>query len=202
MSVASNRKGMLLVISGPSGAGKSKLCECLLQEDRRFQFSVSATTRAKRQGEECGKHYYFLSKTEFQSKADGGEFLEWAVVHGHLYGTLRKEVLANLSSGLDVLLDIDSQGAHNVSVAMPDCVTVFIMPPSYTSLRERLRTRNTDQDTEIERRLANAKKEIEQLFSYHYAIINTTLEEAMAQLRAIVVAERLRTMRFNPVIPL
>lgn len=195
------QKGMLLVVSGPSGVGKGTLCNRLLQEDPRFEFSVSATTRGRREGEEHGKHYFFLTEEEFQAHVDAGDFLECALVHGHRYGTLRMEVRRSLEAGHDVLLDIDPQGARHVSAAMPDCVTVFILPPTYAMLRHRLRTRNTEQESEIARRLSNAKGEIEQLDKYQYAIINDTVERSMDQLRSIVISERQRTVRFLPEIP-
>ncbi len=195
------QKGMLLVISGPSGAGKGTVFTRLLAEDPRFRFSISATTRARREGEEHGKHYYFLSEEQFQEKVDRGEFLECAVVHGNRYGTLREEVQKSLEEGRDVLLDIDPQGARSVMAAMPDCVSVFILPPSYKVLEERLHTRNTESETEIARRLGNARGEIDQLAKYQYAIVNDTVEEAMILLRAIVTAERQRTTRFFPDIP-
>lgn len=199
--MATTRKGMLLVISGPSGTGKGTLAKMLLEKDESFVFSVSATTRMPRNGEVQGKDYTFVSEAEFQRMVDNGEFLECAVVHGHRYGTPRSFVRDCVERGINVLLDIDPQGARSVTAAMPECVTVFMLPPSYDDLRVRLHTRNTDDEVEIERRLGNARGEIEQLSRYRYAVINDCKETAFDELYAIVRAEKQNTIRFFPDIP-
>lgn len=196
------RKGMLMVISGPSGTGKGTLANLFLAGDESFVFSVSATTRSPREGEVNGKHYEFITESEFQRRVDTGDFLECAVVHGHRYGTPRSFVQYCIEKGVNVLLDIDPQGARSVAAAMPECVTVFILPPSYDELHVRLHTRNTEDETEIARRLGNAKGEIDQLHRYQYAIINDKREDALSELRAIALAEKRRTSRYFPQIPL
>lgn len=199
--MATTRKGMLLVISGPSGTGKGTLANMLLERDKSFVFSVSCTTRAPRVGEVDGKDYHFVSENEFQRMVDNGEFLECALVHNHRYGTPRSFIKKCIDEGVNVLLDIDPQGARSVLAAMPECVTVFILPPSYDDLRKRLHTRNTDDEVEIERRLGNAHGEIEQLARYRYALINTDKDVAFEELYAIVRAEKQNTVRFFPEIP-
>lgn len=195
------RKGMLLVISGPSGAGKGTLGQRLLKEDPSFRFSVSATTRAPRSTEMEGVHYHFVSDEHFDELLAQDAFLEHAVVHGHRYGTLKSEVYEAIARGENILLDIDPQGAHSVMEKEKDCVTVFILPPSYKALKARLHTRNTDDPVEISRRLGNARGEIEQLARYQYALVNDDLTLAYEQLTSIVTAEKLRTIRFFPVVP-
>lgn len=146
------RKGMLMVISGPSGTGKGTLAAKLLNDDPSFTFSVSATTRAKRSTEIEDVHYHFLSDEEYDKLLAEDAFLEHATVHGHRYGTLKSEVYERMEKGQNVLLDIDPQGARMVMEQEPECVSVFILPPSYKALRVRLHTRNTDDPVEIERR--------------------------------------------------
>lgn len=199
--MATIRKGMLLVISGPSGTGKGTLAKMLLEQDPSFVFSVSATTRGPRVGEVDGKDYYFVSETEFQRMVDQGEFLECALVHGNRYGTPRSFIKKCIEEGVNVLLDIDPQGARSVQAAMPECVTVFMLPPSYDDLRIRLHTRNTEDEAVIERRLGNARGEIDQLARYRYAIINDDKDLAFKELQAIVEAEKHNTLRFFPDIP-
>ena len=192
------RKGMLLVISGPSGAGKGTLVERLLQNDPSFCFSVSVTTRGKRKNEVEEVHEHFISEAEYDKLLDADAFLEHASVHGHRYGTLKSEVYERMERGQNVLLDIDPQGARAVMEKEPDCVSVFILPPSYSELKIRLHTRNTEQQEEIERRLGNAKAEIAQMNRYRYLIVNDDLDLAFEQLQAVVRAEKQNAIRYFP----
>jgi guanylate kinase len=192
------RKGMLLVISGPSGTGKGTLCERLLRSDATMSFSVSATTRKPREGEQDGVHYHFISDARYDELLAQDAFLEHATVHGHRYGTLRSQVEAGIEEGRNMLLDIDPQGALSVMQKKPDTVSVFILPPSYTVLRERLKTRNTEDPDEIMKRLSNAYGELAQLKHYQYAVVNDQLDTAFERLCAIILAEKHRTIRYFP----
>lgn len=192
------RKGMLLVISGPSGTGKGTLVERLLNKDPSFCFSVSATTRGKRANEIEDVHYHFISEEEYDKLLEQDAFLEHACVHGHRYGTLKSEVYGRMERGQNVLLDIDPQGARSVLEKEPGAVSVFILPPSYSELKVRLHTRNTEQPEEIERRLNNARGEIAQMSRYRYLIVNDDLELAFAQLQAVVRAEKQNSARYFP----
>lgn len=192
------RKGLLLVISGPAGAGKGSLAALLLKRDSSFQFSISATTRKPRPAETDGVHYHFITEAEFEALEADGDFLETATVHGHRYGTPLKPVMQMLEDGCDLLLDIDTQGAMSVMSKLADCVSVFILPPSFTELEKRLRKRNTENEPDLQRRLHNARGELEVLSRYRYAIVNDTLEEAYHQLETVVAAERLNTVRYIP----
>ncbi|NLD52768.1 MAG: guanylate kinase [Clostridiales bacterium] len=192
------RKGMLLVISGPSGTGKGTLCERLLRSDATMSFSVSATTRKPREGEQDGVHYHFISDARYDELLAQDAFLEHATVHGHRYGTLRSQVEAGIEEGRNMLLDIDPQGALSIMQKKPDTVSVFILPPSYTVLRERLKTRNTEDPDEIMKRLSNAYGELAQLKHYQYAVVNDQLDTAFERLCAIILAEKHRTIRYFP----
>jgi len=191
------RKGMLLVVSGPSGVGKGTVCKCLAEEMR---YSVSCTTRAPRPGEVEGKDYFFVTEEKFLQMVAADGFLEYACVHGNYYGTPRQPVMEALEAGESVRLEIDPQGALQVMEKMPDCVSVFILPPSYAELRRRLEGRQTETQEVIERRLENAKGEIAQMGRYQYLIVNDDLESAKRALLAVVSAENQRTTRYFPTV--
>ncbi len=188
-------RGDLFVISAPSGAGKSTLCNRLMERLPGLVFSVSHTTRPPRKGEVDGKDYFFVSEKEFERLVTKGKFLEWARVHGHFYGTSRDHVMEFLSRGMDVILDIDVQGATQVREKFPGAVTIFILPPSWTVLEERLLRRGSEDMDSVRVRLRNALKEMEEVANYTYTIVNDKLNEATDNLVAIVVAVRCRTAR-------
>jgi len=193
------RRGFLFVVSAPSGAGKSTLCNNL-RTDEGFVFSVSCTTRTPRPGETEGEDYYFLSKEEFARRVAAGEFLEYANVHGHSYGTLRASVLNHLNQGVDVLLDIDIQGAAAIRACTdPQIIDaladVFIMPPSLDELHRRLVKRATETAEQIEIRMQNAAREMKSWRLYRYSIISGSMEEDLQKFRAIMRAERYLSRR-------
>jgi guanylate kinase len=187
------RKGILYVISAPSGAGKSTLCRELLDIFPELRHSVSFTTRNPRPGEVDGRDYFFISREEFQRMVAEGGFAEWAEVHGNLYGTAIKTLLLCRETGIDLLLDIDCQGAAQLKNKQVAGVNIFILPPSFKELRCRLEGRNADTPETIETRIANAAAEIREAGWYDYIIVNDTFSRAVEELKAIIVAERHRT---------
>lgn len=190
------RRGLMFVLSSPSGAGKSTLARKLLEADENMSLSVSATTRPPRPSEVDGREYKFMDKTQFEQMADNGEFLEHAVVFGNHYGTPRAPVEAMLIQGRDVLFDVDWQGARALRAAEPqDVVGIFILPPSMAELERRLRARAEDSEEVIKSRMARSLNEISHWEEYDYVLVNTLLEQTLAQVKQILAAERLKRHR-------
>ncbi len=189
---ADGYRGQLFVISSPSGGGKGTLIRHVREHVPGISYSVSWTTRRPRAGEIDGVHYHFITEEEFSRMRERGGFLEWAVVHGNLYGTARSVVEQELSEGRDVILEIDVQGATAVRAALTNVVGVFILPPSFEVLRERLTKRGTDLSENVALRLRNARAEVERYREFDYVIVNDVAERAAHQLAAIVYAERAR----------
>ena len=198
-SFAKRLHGTIFILSAPSGAGKTTLSNELLAELPDMALSVSYTTRAPRTGEIPGKDYHFVPQGVFERMCQAGEFAEWAAVHGCLYGTPRRRLDGLVQQGQDVLLDIDVQGACAIKQHFEKAVLIFVLPPSLDELRRRLAARGTDKADTIRQRLANARREMQEIHRYDYAVINRNVDEAVGRLKAIVVAERLKVCRFqNP----
>jgi guanylate kinase len=190
------RRGLMFVLSSPSGAGKSTLARKLLEADENMSLSVSATTRPPRPSEVDGREYKFMSKAQFEDMADRNEFLEHAMVFGNHYGTPRAPVEAMLIQGRDVLFDVDWQGARALhAAAEQDVVRIFILPPSMAELERRLRARAEDSEDVIAKRMARSLDEISHWGEYDYVLVNTLLEQTLAQIKQILAAERLKRHR-------
>jgi len=196
------RRGLLIVLSSPSGAGKSTISRLLLNADREVTMSISATTRPRRPGEAEDVDYHFVDDRQFDLMIEDGEFVEWAPVFDHRYGTLKAPVKAALKSGRDILFDIDWQGTQQLHAAMgEDLVRIFILPPSMEELERRLRTRATDSDEVVAFRMARAASEISHWAEYDYVLINRDMEACLVQVEAIVAAERMKRQRQIGLVP-
>lgn len=192
--------GLLVVLSGPSGVGKGTVCSYLRKEYKNIAYSVSATTREMRPGEIHGVNYFFLSQQEFLQKRDAEEFVEWAEVYGNYYGTPRTAVNENIAAGLDVILEIDTQGAMNVKKLYPNGVFIFLLPPSREELEKRIRSRATDTAAAISHRLACVERELEQIKEYQYVVVNDTITTAAHKIASIIQAEKCRVSRYLNII--
>ena len=194
--IANRRRGLLIVLSSPSGAGKTTISRMLLEADPGITMSISATTRPMRPGEENGVHYHFVDDTGFQALVDGGELAEWAYVFDHRYGTPKAPIKSALRDGRDILFDIDWQGTQQLEAGMgEDLVSIFILPPSMSELDRRLHSRATDSDAVIAERMRRAASEIGHWAEYDYVLINEDMARCLAEVKAIVAAERLRRTR-------
>ena len=184
-------KGKLFVVSAPSGCGKGTILFEVLNKNKNLFYSVSATTRAPREGEIDGVNYYFLSKDEFKMEIDNGGMLEYAQYCDNFYGTPKKKVVEKLEQGIDVILEIETKGAMQVKGVMPEAVLIFILPPSVLELRRRLNKRGTEEESVIEKRVKEAEDEIRRAFNYDYIIMNDELDKAIEDFEAVLKASKL-----------
>ena len=188
-------RGILFVVSSPSGGGKGTLIQRVLKKVPNLSYSVSFTTRAPRNGEVNGREYFFVTPEQFQVMVAANEFLEWAHVHSKQYGTARQQVGREISEGRDIILEVDVQGAASVRALMADSVSIFILPPSFEVLKQRLQARGTDSPEELDLRLRNAPTELKDYSAFQYVILNDDVDRAANQMAAIVHAERARLSR-------
>lgn len=184
--------GNLFCVAAPSGAGKSSLVKALLELDSHLAVSISHTTRAPRGQEQHGREYWFIEETEFRSMIERGDFFEWAQVHGNLYGTSRRAIEDRLARGEDVILEIDWQGALQIKQLFEHAVLIFILPPSWEQLLQRLQRRGEDQPDVIAQRMANARLEVAQARHFDFVIINALFETALFDLKTVVHSQRLK----------
>jgi guanylate kinase len=184
-----------IVVSGPSGVGKTTLCHGLIEKDSRLAFSISATTRCARSNEQHGEDYFFVSRGEFERMKAGGELAENALVHGECYGTPKKWLDEQLEQGISILLDIDVQGGVQIMEAYPQAVSIFVVPPSFRVLEERLRNRKSETEEALTQRMRNAMGEMEYITRYSYIVANDVVSEAVAKMEHIVRGERCKRDR-------
>lgn len=189
------QEGLLVVVSGPSGSGKGTILNLLMKQNDKVRSSISATTRKPREGEVDGVNYFFKSIDEFQEMIKNQELIEWVEYCNNYYGTPRTYIENAKNQGLDVILEIEVEGAVNIKNKYPDCVLVFILPPSFDELKERIESRGTENYKVIEQRLERAKKEIEYINYYDYVIINDVLQDAVDNLNSILKSEKFKYIR-------
>ena len=189
------KRGLLIVVSGASGTGKGTICKKILDELPEVAYSISATTRAPRFGEVDGREYYFLTRDEFNAWIADGKFLEFAEVHENFYGTPLNKITERINRGEDILLEIDVQGALNVKKKFPEGVYIFLLPPSLAELKRRIEGRGTETPESLALRLENAVAEIKVGLEYDYAVVNDKIDDAAAQIKAILIAERCKVRR-------
>jgi len=192
------REGLLFVVSAPSGAGKTTLCRAITDSLENLTHSISYTTRSPRPGEVDGRDYFFVSEERFRAMAEAGDFAEWAEVHSNLYGTSRRVLEEVIAKSIDVIIDIDTQGAKQIKGRFEKAVFIFIMPPSLEILEERLRDRKSDNSEEIAKRMHRARAEIKDYTMYDYIVVNRDFGRALHELRSVVIAERCRTRLIDP----
>ena len=195
-----NNRGVLIVISGPSGAGKGTICKALLEKHKNIYLSVSATTRLPREGEVEGVNYYFLTKDDFISRVESNDFLEYAEVHGNMYGTPKFKVEEMLAEGKNVILEIDIQGALKVKENFSEGVFIFILPPSMEELKQRIIKRGSETEESLMTRFKNAYQEINYVSKYNYAVVNDEVETAVNKIEGIIAAEKCRVDRIKDTI--
>ena len=187
--IKKNNHGIFIVVSGPSGVGKGTVCQKLIKKLNAW-YSISATTREIRDGEQDGVNYYFLTKEEFEKKISEGNFLEYALYNGNYYGTPKEKILEKINSGVDVFSEIEVQGAKNIKKMFPDALLIYILPPSMEELRRRLEGRGTNSKDDIDNRIAIAYKEFEEINNYDYIVANNDIDETVEVIKEIIASEK------------
>ena len=198
--IKSKKEGSLIVISGPTSAGKGTICIEFLKKHPEIYLSISMTTREVREGEIDGVHYYFTTKEEFEKKIKKGDFLEYAKIHhGNYYGTPKGIIMDKLSEGIDVILEIDIQGALQIDKTIPGAIFIFVMPPDIWTLIDRLEKRGTESKDKMIERIKRAYKEINEISTYNYVVVNDVLEDAVKKVEAIIISEKCRVDRIEDI---